>query len=178
VDFVGFILFLAGVLAVLSTIAGLWSFIAPDTASAGTRMLVLVGIGVVAIAVAPFVWPTNGEDPTGQIISPASGDEVGHEIEARGVLADISEEQHVWVVVRDGNLLYPQDTEITPSDGEWSLIFRQGGVSESISLELYLMGAEGSRFINKRLAAGDFSGVPNIPGAVRLDAVENLRIRG
>jgi hypothetical protein len=120
---------------------------------------------------------STAAEPTGQIVSPASGDSVGRDIEARGVLADIPEDQHVWLAVRDGNLLYPQDSEVTPPDGQWSLRFHQGGVTKSISLELYRMGDQGNLLIKDRFKAGDFSGMSGIPGAERLDAVENLRIR-
>ena len=116
-------------------------------------------------------------EPKGQIVSPASGDAVERDIVARGILANIPEDQHVWVVVRDGNLLYPQGSEVTPPDGEWSLRFHQGGVAKMVSLELYRMGDEGHRFIAERADAKDFSGIPRIPGAKRLDVAENLRIR-
>jgi hypothetical protein len=124
------------------------------------------------------VWALPGPEPEGRIVTPASGERVGRDIEARGVLADIPEDQHVWLAVRDGNLLYPQASEVTPPDGEWSLSFHQGGETKVISLELYLMGDDGNRFLTDRFKARDFSGISRIPGAVRLDAVENLRIRG
>jgi hypothetical protein len=116
--------------------------------------------------------------PTGQIISPTSGEAVNPDIEARGMLANVPEDEHVWLVVRDGNLLYPQDTPITPADGEWSLSFHQGGETKVISLELYRMGDEGHELITGWFDAGDFSGISRIPGAERLDTIENLRIRG
>jgi hypothetical protein len=131
----------------------------------------------VGVAILLLTGGGDGPEPTGEIVSPASGDSVGRDIEVRGVLADIPEDQHVWLVVRDGNRLYPQDSEVTPPDGQWSLSFHQGGVTKSISLELYRMSDEGNRFINERFNAGNFSGISRIPGAVRLDVVENLRIR-
>jgi hypothetical protein len=122
--------------------------------------------------------PPSRAEPTGQIVTPASGTSVGRDIVARGTLADIPTDQHVWVVIRDGSLLYPQNSEITPPDGKWSLPFHQGGATKVISLELYRMGAEGNRLITGRLERKDFSGIRWIPGARRLDVVENLRIRG
>jgi hypothetical protein len=173
---------LAADLAALAAIAAVWAFVERNGTSARTRVGVLGGIGVVIFVVGLFTWPPSESEveaePTGDIVSPASGDLVSRDIEVRGVLADIAEDQHVWLVVRDGNRLYPQDSEVTPSDGEWSLNFRQEGVTKSISLELYQMGDEGNRFINDRFAAGNFSGIARIPGAERLDVVENLRIRG
>lgn len=122
--------------------------------------------------------PSTPAEPTGQIVSPASGESVERDIEARGILAGIPENQHVWLVVRDGNLLYPQDSEVTPPDGEWSLRFHQGGSTELISLELYRMNDAGNSLITRRFEAGNYSGISRIPGAQRLDVVENLRIRG
>lgn len=121
--------------------------------------------------------PPPRPKPTGQIVSPDSGDAVKRDIVARGTLAHIPEDQHVWAVVRDGNLLYPQDSEVTPPDGEWRLGFRQGGRTRVVSLELYRMGDKGHRLITDRFNNKDFSGISLIPGAKRLDAVENLRIR-
>lgn len=122
--------------------------------------------------------PSTRAEPTGQIVSPASGESVRRDIDARGILADIPKNQHVWLVVRDGNLLYPQDSEVTPPDGEWSLRFHQGGTTRVISLELYRMNDEGNSFITARFKAGNYSGISRIPGAQRLDVAENLRIRG
>lgn len=104
----------------------------------------------------PATRPTPAE-PVGQVVSPSSGEIVGPDIEARGILAGIPESQHVWLVVRDGNLLYPQDSEVTPPDGEWSLRFHQGGRTGVISLELYRMDDEGNSFITNRLEAGNYS---------------------
>ena len=117
-------------------------------------------------------------EPTGQILSPVSGESIGRDIEARGILAGIPENQHVWLVVRDGNLLFPQDSEVTPPDGEWSLRFHQGGRTRVISLELYRMNDQGNSFITTRFEAGNYSGISRIPSAQRLDAVENVQIRG
>jgi hypothetical protein len=165
-----------------------------------TRARIAGAIFLVAavVAIAQFVWDIFGDifgdgngagrptestqplrvEPTGQIVSPASGDRIQRDIEVRGILANIPVDQHVWLVVRDGNLLYPQDAEVTPSDGEWSLGFHQGGAAKKISLELYRMSDTGHRFITTHQAAGTFSGISRIPGATRLDVVENLRIRG
>jgi hypothetical protein len=135
------------------------------------------GLIFLAVGVAILLLTVDGPEPVGQIVAPASGDSVGRDIDVRGVLGDIPEDQHVWLVVRDGNLLYPQDSEITPPDGEWSLRFHQGGKTKSISLELYRMDDESHRLIRERFDVGNFSGISRIPGAVRLDVVENLRIR-
>jgi hypothetical protein len=67
---------------------------------------------------------------------------------------------------------------VTPPDGKWSLRFHQGGSTELISLELYRMSDAGNSFIARRFEAGNYSGISRIPGAQRLDVVENLRIRG
>jgi len=156
----------------------------------------VVGVLVIVVAAAILAWlglPGDNEstptstvpaatatrsEPTGQIVSPASGESVGRDIDARGILANIPENQHVWLVVRDGNLLYPQDSEVTPPDGEWSLRFHQSGRTELISLELYRMNDGGNSFITGRFKARNYSGISQIPGAQRLDVAENLHIRG
>jgi hypothetical protein len=156
----------------------------------------VVGVLVIVVAATILAWlglpgdngstptstipaaPSASAEPMGQIVSPASGEFVGRNIDARGILADIPENQHVWLVVRDGNLLYPQDSEVTPSEGEWSLRFHQGGTTKVISLELYRMNDEGNSFIAARFKASNYSGISQIPGARRLDIVENLRIQG
>lgn len=165
-------------LSAVAAVVGVLGFITRDTASTRARIIALGAAGI-AVLFGSFIWPGSGSeaDPTGAIISPASGASVGSAIEASGVLSDIPDGEHVWLVVRDGNRLYPQDSEITPPDGRWSQEFRQGGTTRSISLELYRMGDEGNRFIIDRLNSGNFSGITRIPGAVRLDAAENLRVR-
>jgi hypothetical protein len=123
------------------------------------------GVAFLAIGVTVLLVTGRGEAPeaTGQIVSPASGDLVERQIEVRGVLAEIPDDQHVWLVVRDGNRLYPQDSEVVPPDGQWSLSFQHGGVTKSISLELYRLGVEGNRLIKDRFNAGDFSGMSTSP---------------
>jgi hypothetical protein len=180
VDLADFAKLVGADLAALAAIAGVWTFVGNDGASTRTRVGVLGAIGLIVFVVGWAVWPQSEDqtEPTGRILSPASGDLVGRDIEARGILAHIPDDQHVWLVVRDGNVLFPQGSEVTPPDGEWSLGFHQSGVTKSISLELYRMADEGDRFINHRFSTGNFSGISRIPGAVRLDVVENLRIRG
>jgi len=134
------------------------------------------GAGVILLILGVILGPKPIE-PSGQIVSPASGQVVERDIEARGVLENIPNDDHVWLVVRDGNLLYPQESEIGPPDGEWSLHFHQGGTSRTISLELYRVNDEGNAFISNRLEEEDFSGMSRIPGAVRLDVAENVQIR-
>lgn len=126
--------------------------------------------------VAPAARETDATEPTGRIIFPASGDAISREITARGTLSGVRDDQHVWIVVRDGNLVFPQSSEIPASGGEWKLEFRHAGRTPTIGLELLLMGEKGHRFIEDRLAAREFSGVSKIPGAERLDFVENLRV--
>lgn len=138
---------------------------------AGGVVALLVGVLILLLA-------NTGDHPTGMIVSPVSGETVGRDIDARGVLASIPGDQHVWLVVRDGNRLYPQDTEIVPTEGEWSLRFRQGGRSKVIALELFRMTDEGDAFIRRRIESRDFSGITGLPGAKLLDVVENLRIQG
>jgi hypothetical protein len=165
-------------LGILATIVTVWTFVAKDGPSVRTRIGVLAAIGVIVLVVGLLAWPRSEADPTGQIISPASGESVARNVEVRGVLDHVPDDQHVWVIVRDGNLLYPQGSEVTPRDGPWSHKLRQGGTTKSISLELYRMTHEGDKFINDRLSAGEFGGISSIPGAKRLDVVENVRIRG
>jgi hypothetical protein len=114
--------------------------------------------------------------PTGHLLSPAAGARVTRNIVASGTLAGVGEDQHVWLVVRDGNLLYPQVSEVAHPDQEWSLRFRHGGVTPVVSVELYVMGEVGHRFIVRRLRRGNFGGVPRIPGASLLDRSENVRV--
>jgi hypothetical protein len=168
---------LAADLAALAAIAAVWAFVAKDGASARTRVSVLAVIGSVILVVGLIVWPRSEAEPTGEIVSPASGDEVGRGIEVRGVLADIPEDEHVRLLVRDENLLHAHEPEVTPVDGLWSLSIQQEGESESISLELYLVSDEGNRYIDKRFGPEGGPGISRIPGAERLHAVENLRIR-
>jgi hypothetical protein len=120
--------------------------------------------------------PSIQEQPSGQITSPASGERVTRQIDARGTLVNIPEDQHVWLVVRDGNLLYPQGSPLESADGKWSLSFNQAGASTVISLELYLMTDEGHQLLSDRLREKEFGGIPRIPGATRLDVADNVQI--
>jgi hypothetical protein len=78
----------------------------------------------------------RARDLIGLIVSPRPGESV-ERVDVRGTLANIPEEQHVWVLVRDGNLLYPHEPEVTPREGEWSLRINHGGDNTLISLELW-----------------------------------------
>jgi hypothetical protein len=125
-------------------------------------------------SVAPYSFTCA---PQGQIVSPSSGETVGPDIVARGRLANIPQGRHVWVFVRDMNLLYPQGREVRPTEGGWSLPFRQRSKSQVVSLDLYLLDERGHRFIQRRLRHGTFGGIGKIEGeAVRLDSVEALRV--
>ena len=151
------------------------------------RIVTALGLVATVVGIAAGVKQLLSDDggggvspavpPRGQIVLPASGDFVPRVISARGTLSDLPEGKHAWLVVRDGDRLFPQRGEILPADGKWQFDFRQGGASSTIGLDLVLMGDEGQRFIEDRLSAGNFSGIPSIPGQTILDSVENLRLR-
>lgn len=131
--------------------------------------------GLSLLVVGLVVIPLLDDEPTGVIASPRPGASVERGFDAHGTLANIPDDEHVWVLVRDGNRLYPHG-EVLRGEDEWSLHVDQQGTSEVISLELLQVNADGDGTI--RITQADGGGVPaaDIPGAHRLDVAENLRI--
>jgi hypothetical protein len=151
------------------------------------RIVAVLGLAATIVTIAVGLKQLFGTDDggggsprpqaSGQIVLPASGDSVPRYISARGTLSNVPGDEHVWLAVRDGDLLFPQRSELLAADGRWRLDFRQGGASPTIGLDLVLMGEEAHRFVEDRLRMGNYGGIPRIPGQTILDSVENLRLR-
>jgi hypothetical protein len=133
--------------------------------------------GLVLLIIGLVVIPLLDDEPTGAIESPRPGESVARVFDAHGKVANIPDDEHVWVFVRDGNRLYPHG-EVPRGEAEWSVRVNQGGQSEVIALELWRVDVDSDGKIRITQAAG--GGVPpaEIPGADRLAVAENLRIEG
>ena len=119
----------------------------------------------------------------GEILSPRPREVVGRSFKVGGRLANIPEGYHVWLVVEIENLLWPKEPEIPSSDRRWSRKVVEGGNPPGgiFSLSLQQVPPKGQRFVLDWLRhgsrTGDYPGLDSIPGAIRLDIVEDLRLR-
>lgn len=141
-------------------------------------------IGVVGALIIAGVWPPHHHRPAGAIESPAAGSRVPREFAVAGSLSNIPGDDHLWLAVQAGNLLYPKEPEVGPSSDHFSEQVVEGGnpPGGAFSLVLLEVGAAGQATVERWLSAlraGDEPpGLRSIPGATTLDAVSNLRLEG
>lgn len=143
-------------------------------------LLGLVGAIVAALIIAGKLPPTT-PDPTGSIESPVEGSRVAREFAVSGALSHIREDEHVWIAVQVGNVLYPKEPEVAPAD-HFSEQIVEGGSPPGgwFSVVLLRVEPEGQSTIENWLSALRRDerppGMRTIPGAQVLDAATNLRL--
>lgn len=145
-------------------------------------LLGLVGAIVAALIITGKLPPTT-PDPTGSIESPVEGSRVAREFAVSGALSHIPGDEHVWIAVQVGNILYPKEPEIASADHFSEQIVEGGNPPGGrFSVVLLRVEPEGQSTIESWLSAlrrdEDPPGMRTIPGAQVLDAVTNLRLEG
>lgn len=154
-----------------------------NAVTVGAALIGLVGAVVAALIVAGKLPPSH-RDPAGRIESPAASSNVGREFTVSGTLSDIPGDDHVWLAVQVGNLLFPKEPEIAHPSGGYSEQIVEGGSPPGgrFSLVLLRVGEEGQTAIERWLSAlrrgEEPPGLAEIEGADVLDALANLRLTG
>jgi hypothetical protein len=98
---------------------------------------------------------------------------------AEGTLTNLAEDQHVWLAVEVGDLLWPKE-QISSRDQHWTEQIYEGGTSSRFSLVLLMV----DRAANKKIEAwidqcereGSWPGLANLPGSSRLHVVRGLTL--
>jgi hypothetical protein len=134
----------------------------------------LVALVGAAAAICAATDCLAGDNPRGEITFPKDGAEVSAVFMAEGTLSDIPGEQHIWLAVQVGNLLFPK-VEIA-SNQHWLQQAVEAGrpPGGKFSLVLLMVGPEDTRRIEDRLDRGDFSGWEELTGSTKLDAATDL----
>jgi hypothetical protein len=119
------------------------------------------------------------QGPAGKIISPAWGDRVGQDISVRVELADIPEGYYVWLAVEAGGWFWPQGPDIPRHVERWQGALRAKAGQQAVGLSLWLVPPCCHLRLRDwcaRSARESCTGLTDLPGAVRLDAVRGLTI--
>jgi hypothetical protein len=122
--------------------------------------------------------PPEKKRPTGQILSPESGQRVPRAVRVEGTLSDIPTEYHIWLAVQIGNLLWPKEPEIPSKDYHWSQRIVEGDPPGGrFSLALVMVDSHGQRIIKEWIkdgrSTGDWPGLFDISGT-KLHVVQDL----
>ncbi len=141
-------------------------------------LVALIGGGAAVYAVYATSDGSGGE-PRGAITFPKDGGFVGQVLSAEGTLRDIPSDQHIWLAVQVGNLLFPKEPEISP-DSHWLVqsIEAEYPRGSQLSLALLMVGSQGQQQIERWLAegesTGEFAGLKAITDSKRLDTATEL----
>ncbi|HEX7058663.1 MAG TPA: hypothetical protein VF176_02300 [Solirubrobacterales bacterium] len=148
---------------------------------------VLIPLGMLLVAAVGLLFGQgilNGcgkdDDPVGTITFPRDGAHVNPTLMTEGMLANIPDEDRVWLAVRVGNRFYPKPPEINPNETHWSREFVEAGQlpEERFSLVLLRVSSEGQDQLEDWLASGastgSFEGLPQISGSTELDSATGL----
>jgi hypothetical protein len=146
--------------------------------------LLVVGIVLPAIflGLVAVVLLDRDAGSSGRIRSPERGQRIGPRFRVEGDLSMIPRGHHVWLAIRDGELLFPSEPEIAAQDGRFTAELTLARIPERpFSLVLALVDARGQRAIEYWLLQGGlgegYPGFAVIPGCKRLDAVLDLSSR-
>jgi hypothetical protein len=138
-------------------------------------LVALIGGGAVVYATSDG----SGGEPRGAITFPKDGAFVGQVFSAEGTLGDIPSDQHIWLAVQFGNLLFPKEPEISP-DSHWLVqsIEAENPRGSRLSLALLMVGSQGQQQIERWLAqdesTDELAGLKTIAESKRLDTATEL----
>lgn len=126
---------------------------------------------VFAVALAMLVWPqARAQALSATIAQPANGARVAGQVEVMGTLSGpMPADTRLWIVVRQGDLMWPKDPPVDVIGQNWSKSVDLGGRGR-YSLVLMLVGKEGQEQINAWIRHGmethSFPGLTRIRGVV------------
>lgn len=135
---------------------------------------------IAALIQAGILW--GPQNPAGEIESPAAGSRIPREFTVTGTFSNIPDEEHLWLAVQVGNVLYPKEPEIDTSASHFSEQIVEGGNPPGgrFSLVLLRVDRDGQagveRWLSALRAGEEPPGLTNVTGARVLDAVANLRL--
>ncbi len=140
-------------------------------------------VPLVGAAVFLLIHSGGGSEARGGITFPRDGSGVPRVFTAEGTLADIADDQHVWLVVQSNGLLFPKEPEIDPQP-HWIMQSIETGVPAGgrFSLILLMVGSEGQHQIQAWLergrATGAYPGLVRIVDSQKLDTTTELALPG
>jgi hypothetical protein len=141
-------------------------------------LVALIGAGAIVYAA---TRDGSSNEPRGAITFPRDGAKVQRVFTAEGTLADIPNDQRVWLAVEVSGLLFPKEPEIT-AEAHWLMESIEAGKlpGGAFSLVLLMVGSRGQRQIEAWLergrASGEFAGLPEIDESRKLDTVSQLAL--
>lgn len=124
-----------------------------------------------ALVLAVLLWPqAHAQALSATIDQPSSGARVAGPVEARGTISgNLPAGTQLWIVVKQGDLMWPKDPPVTVVGQNWSKTVDVGGRGR-YALVLMLVGKKGreqiARWIRHGMATHSFPGLAQIQGAV------------
>lgn len=151
----------------------------------------LVGLGAALIIAAASIIATllgNAPPPPETetlIINPEDGATVNRAFRVKGKTISIANDEHLWLAVEIGKLIWIKEPKIRGSDRNWNVEIVEGGnpPEGKFALLLIKVKKEGQEYItawiNKCKSTGDCPGIiiDDIPGAAVLERVEDLKLK-
>ena len=151
---------------------------------------VLIPLGMLVVAAVGLLFGQGilkgcgkNDNPVGTITFPRDGARVNPTLMTEGTLANVPDEDRVWLAVRVGSRLYPKPPEVNPNETHWSREFVEAGQLPEgrFSLILLRVGSEGQSQIEDWLASGastgSFEGLLQISGSTELDSATGLVLK-
>lgn len=128
-------------------------------------------LSVFAWVLAILLWPqAHAQSLSATIEHPSEGARVAGQVEARGTLSGtLPANTELWIVVKQGDLMWPKDPPVDVIGQNWSKTVDLGGRGR-YSLVLMLVGKAGqeqiTRWIRHGMATHSFPGLARIQGVV------------
>jgi hypothetical protein len=118
--------------------------------------------------------------PYGEILFPQSGQRIPSTFTAQGKLSGIPARNHIWLIIRIGNLMWPKSSEIVPVDQHWNALVKEDGTPKEFSLVLAMVGPTGNNEIEDWLRrgreGGGFPGLRHISEMMQLAEIGGLSL--
>jgi len=128
-------------------------------------------LSVFALVLAVLLWPqAHAQSLSATIEQPSDGARVAGQVEVRGTLSGtLPANTQLWIVVKQGDLMWPKDPPVDVIGQNWSKTVDLGGRGR-YALVLMLVGKAGQEqitsWIQHGMATHSFPGLARIKGVV------------
>ncbi len=151
----------------------------------GIIIAIITSLSVIVAAIIDVAFRGGqAPDAVGNITMPLAGSSVSSPLMVMGTLKDIPKDHVVYVAVERGEMIWPQEPQISSLDRRWSTSIGLKGIEpgEPFQLALICVKPGAQEQITRWLAQNNFSqnqmGLSRPEGVFRLDIVSQLSLTG